>query len=470
MRLKSPAVARYAALTCAALGCTLAVASCKRSEQSEPAPTNRLNVLLITLDTTRADRLGCYGYEKTTSANLDRLAAEGTLFTQAIAQAAVTPVSHASIMTGLNPYSHGLRVLHGLTESRLADSQVTLAEVLKNAGYSTAAFVSAFPVSERFGLNQGFDIFDADFLTAPADQLVSRNGIVNTGPNQRRADDTSDRALAWLAAARSPFFLWLHYFDPHDPRVRPPPEVLERYGDVEGDERDLLRFLYDVEIEYLDLHIGRVLDRLKETGQAARTIVAVVSDHGEGLGDHNWWTHGILYQEQVRVPLIVRAPSVPAGRRVDYVVRTIDLMPTLLDLIGFAPEACPPMEGQSLVPLLEGDSPDPNLVAYCDSVNMLTYSFTRQIKDVKDEMLFAEVSGPWKYIHHVRQPEASELYDLANDPAEQVNLLEKQLAVAARLKADLLARKCIPAGQLGRQAHMSPEDIERLRSLGYVGN
>jgi arylsulfatase A-like enzyme len=424
------------------------------------------------LDTTRADHLGCYGYTKPTSAHLDHLASKGVLFTQAIAQASVTPVSHASILTGLNPYTHGLRVMHGVTENRLADSQVTLAEVLGKSGYHTAAFVSAFPVAQRFGLHQGFDKFDADFLLAPPEQLVSEEGLVNTGMNQRRADVTTDRALAWLAKAPSPFFLWLHYFDPHDPKLLPPEEVVSRYGPAPAGatEREVFRILYDIEIEYMDQHIGRVLDWLQQSGSWAKTIVVVVADHGEGLGDHNWWTHGILYQEQVRVPLIIRAPSLPGARRIDHLVRTIDIMPTLLDLAGLGSDAAVPMEGHSLVPLMKGGAPDPGYVAYCDSVNTLTYGFSRSIRDVKDDMLFAMVSYPWKYIYHVRRTHESELYNLDTDTGEHVNVRNTNPEVVKRLKADLMARKCIPARQVDDQWGMSPEDLERLRSLGYIGD
>ena len=360
--------------------------------------------------------------------------------------------------------------MHGRSEYRLADSHATLGEVLKRAGYETAAFVSAFPVTERFGLHQGFDVFDAGFMTAPPERLVSKTGIVNTGNNQRRADATTDQALLWLAGARSPHFVWLHYFDPHDPKVLPPEEVIARHGRLQGTEREVLRALYDIEIEYMDQHIRRVLDWLERTGQSEKTIVVVVSDHGEGLGDHDWWTHGILYQEQVRVPLIIRTPSMSAGQRVDHLVRTIDIMPTVLDLIGLDANAIPTMEGHSLGPLLGERPTDPKHVAYCDSVNTSTYRFTPNIRDLKNEMLFAVVSGPWKYIHHVPHADRSELYNLETDPGEQVNLLSTRPELVKRLKADLMARECIPSRQLSEQGGMSPEDLARLRSLGYVGD
>lgn len=472
----------------------VAIVSCKRSEPAQPRvapPPGAPNVLLITLDTTRADHLGCYGYSKPTSKNLDWLAAQGTLFANAIAQASVTPVSHASIFTGLNPYTHGLRVMHGLSENRLRESCVTLAEVLRGVGYHTAAFVSAFPVSERFGLQQGFDHFDAEFLQGPPDKHVSPKGTITTGHAQRRAGDTTDRALAWLQTAHRPYFLWLHYFDPHDSTLRPPKEVMARHEPIRPPETQALRILYDIEIEYMDDQIGRVFEALRQDGSFEDTLIVVVADHGEGLGDHNWWTHGILYQEQIRVPLIIRAPSKPTAagstassgatdssgasipsrthrKRVEYLVRTIDVMPTVLDLVGLDREAHPAMEGRSLRPLLGADSPDPGYVAYSDSVNMLTYRFTPEIKDVKDDMLFSVTDGPWKYIHHLLHPEQDELYNLADDPRELSNLYSSMPDVVERLHSDLAARDFAPAGQLKDKQRMKPADIQRLKSLGYI--
>jgi len=449
------------------------VPACSReAEESPPSrpQRHRPSVLLITLDTTRADHLGCYGAAKSTSPNLDRLAGTGTLFTSAVAQASVTPVSHASILTGLNPYAHGLRVLHGLEENRLSDSRETLAEVLKKDGYRTAAFVSAFPVTQRFGLHQGFDTFDAAFLSRGHEDVVSADGTVNTGEAQQGADVTTDRALAWLAGAKDPFFLWVHYFDPHDPRVKPSRDALNRLGIVPEPQPDLhahLRHLYDLELRFMDHYIGQVLDELKAAGRLDEMIVVVVADHGEGLGDHGWWTHGILYQEQVRLALMIRAPGKPAGRRVDYVVRSIDIMPTVLDLVRLDASRRPAMDGRSLVPLLSGDAPDPKYVAYSDSVDMLTYRFVEGVSDVKTDQLFAVHDGRWKYIHHLKRPDESELFDLLNDPKELHNLASDQPQELQRLRGELMQLPFLPSGKEGKSS-MPAEDLERLRSLGYV--
>ena len=431
------------------------------------APTPGLNVLLITLDTTRSDHLGCYGYAEATSPRLDGFAKSGTLFTNAYSTASVTPVSHASILTGQYPYKHGLRVLHGLSENRLPEGAVTLAEVLRDAGYETAAFISAFPAGSRFGLDQGFRSFDEAFLEGPVDRIVGSDGKVNTGKNQRRAADTTDIALDWLARAPEPFFAWLHYFDPHDARIVPPPEFLMQYPVPAGSVSYRLKRLYDIEIRYMDQQIGRVLDALDASGLTADTVAVIVSDHGQGLGDHDWWAHGILYEEQIRAPLIIRAPGLPAGRRVQHLVRTVDIAPTILDLVGLDPGLLGHADGVSLVPMLEGESSDPGYVAYADSVNMLTYGSAVGKPDVKNDMLFALTNGRWKYIHHLIHEDESELYDLARDPHELSNLYAVRTDQVERWRKDLKARGFQPDHSQGR-GQMSPEDMERLRSLGYL--
>jgi arylsulfatase A-like enzyme len=464
---------RPAGLTGIGMLCALASLSCRQEPaEGDPAspPAHRPNILLITLDTTRADRLGCYGSFAGLTPNLDALASKGTVFERAIAQASVTPVSHASILTGLNPYSHGLRVMHGTSSNRLADAKVTLAEVLEQAGYQTAAFVSAFPVTERFGLHQGFDTFDGDFGEANRDQAVGPTGIVNTGRAQRRADHTTDRALAWLRDCGEPFFLWVHYFDPHDPFVLPPKDFQQSIHmppEAKSDLQVRLRAIHEGEVRYMDLHLGRLLDELERTGLADEMVIVVVADHGEGLGDHDWWTHGILYQEQVRVPLIIRAPGKAEGRRVRRLARTIDIMPTVLDLAGVGPEARPPMDGVSLIPQLEGRAVDRRLVAYSDSVNTLTYRFAEGVTDHKGEVLFAVLDWPWKLIYHQKEPSNSELYNLADDPGELHNLLPARQDQARRLFAELRSRDFLPGDELETE-EMSPEDIERLKSLGYI--
>ncbi len=433
------------------------------------ADTPPPNVLLVTIDTTRADHLSCYGYDKLTSPHLDRLAARGLRFDRAISQAAVTPVSHASILTGLNPYSHGLRVLHGMHENQLGEEQTTLAEVLRADGWSTAAFVSAFPVSERFGMQQGYEVFDANFEVEERDRknLIGAGGTINTGLNQRRGDLTTDLGLEWLETASRPFHLWLHYFDVHDDKVLPPAEYLARFGGLPRESRARLLRLYDIELEYMDEQIGRVLERIEQKGELDNTIIVVVSDHGEGLGDHDWWTHGVLYQEQINVPLILAGPGIPAGKVSSTLASTTDIAPTLYQLCGIAADNRPPSDGMSLLDVAAGKS-DPARLAYSDSVNLLTYGTAPDIRDVKDDMLFAVVQGRWKYIHHLGRPDESELFDLFEDPKELVNLYAERPQIVKQLRELSVGGGHVPEEQLDHSG-MSPEDKERLRSLGYVG-
>ena len=217
----------------------------------------------------------------------------------------------------------------------------------------------------------------------------------------------------------------------------------------------------------MDHHIGRVFDYLEERDQFDQTIVVIVSDHGEGLGDHNWWTHGILYQEQIHAPLIVRAPGTPPGRRVPHLVSTVDLMPTIIELAGSDPAQLWQLDGVSLVPMIEGDTTDPQRTVYADSVNMLTYSFSNDITDKKNEMLFCVTNGEWKYIHHLLREEESELYHLVQDPRELHNLYGARLDQVQRFLKDLKGRNFMPKPQPAG-SHMPSEEVERLRSLGYI--
>jgi len=420
------------------------------------------DVLLITLDTTRADALGCYGGPPGATPHLDALAERATLFVHASAQAAVTPVSHASIFTGLNPYTHGLRVMHGRTENRLDEAVQTLPEVLRAVGYRTAAFTSAFPVTRRFGLAQGFDHFDESFLTHAG--RVGSDGAMNTGTSQRRADETTDLALDWLARdpGDAPRFVWVHYFDPHDVFVLPPDDVIDRHRPLPRLERPQLRALYAVEVQYMDAQIGRLLAGVDPD----RTVVAVIADHGEGHGDHDWWTHGLLYQEQIRVPLIVRVPGLGEGKRVESLVRSIDLAPTLLDALGVPRVQWPEMEGHSLLPQLRGE-PVVSEPAYADSLSLMAYHFTKNVVDRRDDMLFSLTAGGWKYIHHGLRPDESELYDLVADPGETRNRIADAPAELARMRALFATVDFVPE-QLPVVEQMDPEDAARLRSLGYA--
>ena len=270
----------------------------------------RPNLVIISLDTTRSDHLGCYGYGLSTSPAIDKLAGEGALFTKLWTQSAVTPSSHASIMTGLLPNQHGLRSLHGLNNNVLPDSGIsTLAEILRDKGYSTGAFISAFTLHKRWGLSQGFDTYDQDFPRAGnPERQITNSGIVNTGTSQRRADETTGRALKWLETAtesKKPFFAFVHFFDPHDPLLRPPENYYKPFIANKQSRSEQLIGLYDSEILFCDDQVKKIYRFLKEKDLTENTVVVITADHGEGLGEHNWWGHTILWDEQLRVPLII---------------------------------------------------------------------------------------------------------------------------------------------------------------------
>ena len=460
----------------------------------------RHSVLLVTFDTTRADRLEPYGGPSGLTPTLLGLALRGVVFEKVLAQAAVTPVAHASLFTGLNPYRHGLRTLHGNRLYRLPDEATTIAERFRELGYATAAFISAFPCSRRFGLEQGFDHFDERFALGHA--RVGAAGNVSTGLAQRSGRDTTNAALAWFASRPRdrPFFVWIHYFDPHDPLMRPPvsftepfmegiPEHgemdrlltadLERFGDTYASRPDLmrpwLRRLYDAEIRFADEQLGRVIGELEGTGLLATTLVAVTADHGEGLGDHDWWGHGILYQEQIHVPLLLTGPDLRAGVRVPDRVRHIDLAPTLLDLAAgtrFGTE----VQGVTLAPLIRqrsaGQEPSAAHLpgpAYADSVALMRYGafFSQDVVEEKDDQLYVWIDGDLKWIRHRLRPGENELFDLAADADEQVNLIRKRPRDAARLDADL-ERELPMTDPVSLSLTEDPDAREKLRSLGYV--
>ena len=432
----------------------------------------RMHVLLITLDTTRADRLGCYGYTKQTSPCLDELAKQAVQFDLAIAQAAVTPVSHASILTGLDPYHHGLRVLHGLVENRLAEEHETLAETWQKVGGQTAAFVSAFPVTAAFGLEQGFEHFDDRFPQADGKGLVSPDGTVNTDMSQRRADKTTEAAIAWLdsnADPDRPLFMWVHYWDPHDPYILPPQTVLDKFEPASQSRDDLLRAIYDADVFYMDANLGRLLEAFRRRGFWDNTLVIVVADHGEGLGDHDWWTHGILYQEQIHVPLIIRAPGIKGALRISSLVRTIDLMPTILEVVGVSPEFWPNMDGESLLEMMQTGRTGRQRLAYSDSVNMLTYGRpdTADKRDHKRDKLYCLMDKTHKLIYHQLEPDKTEFYNLQTDPGETTNLAASRPPALQAMMKQLEALEAFSNIMPG----MTPSDLERLkklRDLGYV--
>src|SRR5712692_7602395 len=312
----------------AALLALLVVAGC-RGERAAGTPATRPNVLLVTIDTLRADHLGCYGHGGAATPTIDALAARGVRFVTAIAHVPLTGPSHASILTGRTPLGHGFRDNGGYV---IPAEAKTAAEDFRQAGYRTAAFVSGFPLDRRFGFDRGFDAYD--------DHLPKGNDPRRTPYVERLADATTDAALRWLgspvpAGAPASFFLWVHYYDPHAP-YEPPAALADRFRAAP----------YDGEIAFVDAQLARLLRGLEEKGALARTVVLVTADHGEALGEHGEDTHGLfVYDATLRVPWIMAGPGLPSGRVAGVVARGIDVLPTLLDYAGLPMPA--EIEGRS---------------------------------------------------------------------------------------------------------------------------
>ena len=462
----------------ALLGASLLLqAGCSRPAGRSDSGTGRLNVLVVTLDTTRADHLGSYGHSGDTSPRLDALAAGAVRFERAHSTSGLTPMAHASIFTGLFPHRHGLRVFYGPTGNFLKPDPPTLAGWLGRHGYDTAAFVSAYTASQRYGLDRGFETFDTGMDDALERMDLTRQQrhehSWHDGPwtnTQRRGDATTDAALEWLDRAREPFLLWVHYFDPHDPSLVPPPEFLDRYGIRPGGEPQDRIAIYDPEIRYMDSQIGRLLDRLRDSDRFDSTLVVVLADHGQGLLQHGWMRHRLLYQEEIRIPLIIRVPDrIPEpgrGTVVDSLVRNVDVFPTVLDYLDLAGPTG--LDGLSLRPLMEdGTEPEPRF-GFAEALNTIDTHSPSTLPACQQDLLFAILEGDWKLIYHREKPENSELYDLADDPLELSNLFGRHHAVQERLMARLRDSGALRIEVVQRSGPEDSEMREKLRSLGYV--
>jgi arylsulfatase A-like enzyme/Tfp pilus assembly protein PilF len=416
------------------------VAICLVGCSKKPAETSALagklagqNLLLITLDTTRADRIGCYGHASAQTPTMDALATRGTLFENTYAQVPLTLPSHISIMTGRYPREHGVR---DNGRNALGPTHPTLAAIFKERGYATGAFLASFVLDSRFGLDRGFDVYSDDmgqttFTTQPLEW-------------QQPADLVTDRALAWLETVKSkPFFSWIHYYDPHQPYL--PPEEFRQPG----------VFPYDAEIAFVDTQIRRVMDWLEASKLTEKTLVIVLGDHGEAFGEHGEQGHSnFVYDGNIKVPFIVVHPTfVPAKRRVPALVAAFDLFPTVLELFGAkAPEK---LLSRSLVRAFADTLEDASV--YAESL-FVFYSFG-----------WAEqrtlITPQWKYISSAKP----QLFDRRNDPLEKESVLAQQPRVAKRLEGelrDLYDR--MPAGA-GEGAKLGAEERRALAALGYAG-
>jgi arylsulfatase A-like enzyme/tetratricopeptide (TPR) repeat protein len=395
---------------------------------------DKLNVLLITLDTTRADRLGCYGYAKAKTPNLDALAQNGIRFANTYAPAPLTLPSHCSIMTGMYPLAHQV---HNNGTYTLAPDKLTLAKILKDKGFQTAAFVASFSVDSRFGLDQGFDLYDDNFQESTAFKALNA---------ERKAEQVYAVFSPWFDKLQDkPFFCWLHFFDPHLP-YNPPSPYREQFADSP----------YDGELAYMDYVIGLVMRRLKDKNILGRTLVVVAGDHGEGFGEKGESGHGVfLYDNTMKVPLIFYAENhLPPQRVVPARVRLIDIMPTVLDILGLPrPES---VQGTSLVPyILKKKKAD--LESYLETYYPKeNYGWAP---------LFGLVAGDRKYIRAPKE----ELYDVKADPGENVNLFLSDKKNATELENELVRFfPSIGSPDSNPKKPLTPEEQARLRSLGYV--
>ena len=407
------------------------------SERKHEIPRERRSVLLITVDTTRADRLEPYGAENVATPNLQRLASRGILFEDATAVAPITLVSHASILSGLYPFEHGVR---NNGTHYASEDLTTLAEVLRDKGYRTAAFVSASVLERRYGLDQGFEVYDDD-LSAGRDRSPR---VVADRP----AEATIASATSWLEGLgpEEDYFLWVHLYDPHA-NYSPPPPYRDQYR----------QRLYDGEIAYMDEQIGHLLGHPRvTTAEGEQAIVTVIADHGESLGEHGERTHGILaYDSTLHVPWILRVPGGPAGVRVSEPVGHVDLMPTILSLVDV--KFREKISGRDLVPTIEGTRPPRDVPYYSEAyLPFYTYGW---------EKLKTMRLGRWKLI----DAPTPELYQLSRDPQELSNVHEQQPGVAHDLKRDLdtwLERA--ENSDAEASLELDSEAAEKLRSLGYI--
>jgi len=492
--------AGLAALLLAVAGAAPAAAALLAPAPARAAPAaasvDRTNVVLIVADTLRADHLGAYGYASARTPRLDALAEAGTRFDPAYAAASWTGPATATILTGLYPSTHGFKTY----QNRIGADAVSVASIFRVAGYRTAGFAANPIVTTKFGFGDGFDLWNADLEP----DLLSRHQRTPLAVTLRalhlwdrakifpRAEVLVDHALRWLdGAGAAPFFLYLHFMDPHDPYAPPPefdpargagpaPGFAMEFGTLQaiaqGREHagpghlERMLQLYDGAIGYMDSEIGRFLDELDRRGLAGRTIVAFTSDHGEEFGDHGALGHEhSLHEELVRIPFFLKGPGVPAGRVLAGPARQIDIGPTILEAAGLPAPA--KADGASLwSDVTAGDGAAPG-----DEIAR---------RDVFMEETFIGVRGPWHSFRALRRGDLKlsgrsfyqsldapwdwTLHDLASDPGERFDLAGQRPGEAGRLRESLddWARRPLP--DPGEDAPVDDETLQKLKALGYV--
>jgi len=417
-----------------ALAASLACNRADRERTAAAPPLRPLNLVVVTIDTLRPDHLHCYGYSKIETPSVDSVAASGVLFENAVTQTPLTPPSHASIFTGLYPTVHHVRDTGGFI---LQPSSTTLATMLQQQGWDTAAFVSSAVLKKLFGLSQGFAVYD-DQMPKPGS---SRDFLEDP---ERRAGDTVDRTLRWLETqSGKPYFLWVHLYDPHLP-YQPPSPFKEKYKDRP----------YDGEIAYADRELGRLFEAVRKKSPADKTIIALLSDHGESLGEHGEYSHGVfLYDATLRIAFLISGPGVPVGMRIKEQARAIDFLPTVLELMGGKAPAS--VQGASLVPSFTGHD-TPAAVSYAETLYPKINMGWAELRAIR--------TNHWKY---VRAPKP-ELYDLSHDPAETTNVIQAHAAEVQRFESQLKAVVGSDGTEKVETSLIDARTLDQLKSLGYV--
>ena len=391
------------------------------------------NIILISIDTCRADHLSCYGYPKNTTPNIDAFAQGATRFEKVVSPAPITLPAHSSMLTGTIPPTHGVHYNH----AQLAASNQTLAEILKSRGFTTSGIVSTYVLYRQLGLSQGFDTYDDEF----------KNEHEDAYGQERKGGKTTQIALDWLAQHKDDdkSFLFLHYYDPHDDYEPPEPFATRFDGDP-----------YAGEIAFVDHCIGQVIQKLKDLKLYDSTLLIITGDHGEMLGEHGESTHAyFIYQSAIHVPLIVKLPRQKTGITISDPVGLIDIVPTICSLLKINPPA--DIQGIDISPFLHGQIPD--------DYERYLYSETVGPGRIGASSLTAITHGKWKYIHAPRP----ELYNLETDPSEEHNLVEEEHQ-RARILEDKLQQTLEQSVREDTDSHveLSAEALRRLESLGYV--
>lgn len=395
------------------------------------------NVVVITIDTLRADHLGCYGYKQIRTPNIDALAGDSARFARAYTPVPVTLPSHTAIFTGSYPMLSGM---HDFAGNKLSPNQPTLASVLNQNGYATGAVIGSAVLDSRFGLNRGFDFYYDHFD-------FNRLQESNLEEMERPGNLVADVALDWLSKNSSKkFFLWMHLYDPHFP-YRPPAPFAAEFKDRP----------YDGEIAFADAQVGRVIRFLKSKGLYGNTLIILSGDHGESLGEHGEKTHGFfIYNATLHVPLVIHLPGMKSARTVTDLVSLADLMPTVLEALKA--DIPSQVQGRSLLPMMSGKG-DESRSLYAETYLPRLHFNWSELRGVETENY-----------HFIDAPKP-ELYDLSKDPGEIQNLFSEKKAVSEDLRARLasLIRQYNAGQELAEKTGLDPALMERLKSLGYAG-